>query len=133
MKPFLITTILLGSLVATACKKEKKTETTDDHSHASALITISSPNENDTIQGNFVVTGTIEATEELHGYQITVSNPLNDSIIYQNEVHEHTANFTINSSITNGFNSFTRLKLEIIAALDHDGNTETKSVHFVVH
>lgn len=135
MKPFLILTILVSSISFTACKKDKSTD--DDHSeheeHATAIITITSPNENDTIQGNFSVTGNIVGTANLHGYQVTVKNVLNDSIVYQNEVHDHLAEFTINQSVTHGYTVYTPFKLEVVAALDHDGNTATKTVNFVVH
>jgi hypothetical protein len=134
MKPFFITAILAGSISLTACKKDKSTDDSHEHEdHASVVITITSPNENDTIQGNFSVNGTIVGTENLHGYQVTVTNSLNDSIIYQNEIHDHLANFTINQAVNHTYSVYTPLKLEVVTALDHDGNTETKTVHFVVH
>ncbi|AEA45299.1 hypothetical protein [Fluviicola taffensis] len=133
MRTFFITTILVSSLSFTACKKEKKTEEESEHEHTTALITITSPNENDTIQGDFVVTGSITGTDNLHGYQITVTNTLNDSIVYQNEVHDHLADFTINQAVAQPYTTFTPLKLEVVVALDHDGNKENKVVHFVVH
>lgn len=133
MKPFFIL-ILVSSISLTACKKDKSTDDSTEHEdHATAVITITSPNENDTIQGNFSVTGTIVGTANLHGYQVTITNALNDSIVYQNEVHDHLANFTINQAITNPYTSYTPFKLEVVAALDHDGNTASKTVHFVVH
>ncbi len=134
MKPFFITAILVSSISLTACKKDKSTDDSAEHEdHPTAVITITSPNENDTIQGNFSVTGTIVGTGNLHGYQVTVTNALNDSIIYQNEVHDHLANFTINQAVTHAYTTYTPFKLEVIAALDHDGNTAVKTVHFVVH
>lgn len=134
MKPFFITTILVSCISLTACKKDKSTDdSTATEDHPTAVITITSPHENDTIQGNFAVTGTIVGTAELHGYQVTVSNALNDSILYQNDIDDHVADFTINQSITNPYTTYTPLKLEVIAALDHDGHTATKTVHFVVH
>lgn len=134
MKPFFIITILVSSISLAACKKDKSTDdSTETEDHPTAVITITSPHENDTIQGNFAVTGTIVGTANLHGYQVTVSNALNDSILYQNDIDDHVADFTINQSVTNPYTTYTPLKLEVIAALDHDGHTETKTVHFVVH
>ncbi|TSJ47584.1 hypothetical protein [Fluviicola chungangensis] len=134
MKPFFITTILVSCISLTACKKDKTTD--DDHTeedHPTAVITITSPNENDTIQGNFSVTGNIVGTGNLHGYQVTVTNTSNDSIIYQNDIDDHVANFTINQAVTNPYSVYAPLKLVVVAALDHEGHTETKTVHFVVH
>lgn len=132
MKPSLILAILAAGLVFSACKKEKSDDSTAED-HPSALITVTAPQENDTIQGNFSVTGSIVGTAELHGYQVTLSTTQNDSIIYQSEVHDHLANFTINQAITNNFTGYTPLKLTVVAALDHEGHTETKTVHFTVH
>ena len=134
MKPFFILAILVSSISLTACKKDKSTDdSTETEDHPTAVITITSPHENDTIQGNFSVTGTIVGTANLHGYQVTVSNALNDSILYQNDIDDHLADFTINQSVTNPYTTYIPLKLEVIAALDHDGHTATKTVHFVVH
>lgn len=135
MKPFFIITILVSSISLTACKKDKSPATDDsiEEDHPTAVITITSPHENDTIQGNFVVTGTIVGTGNLHGYQVTVTNALNDSIIYQNDIDDHVADFTINQSVTNPYTTYTPVKLEVVVALDHDGHTATKTVHFVVH
>jgi hypothetical protein len=133
MKTFFITTILVSSLSLTACKKDKSPETEAEEEHATALITLTSPNENDTIQGNFVVTGTIAGTSNLHGYQVTVTNTLNDSIVYQHDIDDHVADFTINQSVIQPYTTFTPFKLEVVVALDHDGNTVNKIVHFVVH
>ena len=134
MKPFFILAILVSSISLTACKKDKSTDdSTETEDHPTAVITITSPHENDTIQGNFAVIGTIVGTANLHGYQVTVSNALNDSILYQNDIDAHVADFTINQSVTNPYTTYTPLKLEVIAALDHDGHTATKTVHFVVH
>jgi hypothetical protein len=134
MKPFFSIAILVSSISLTACKKDKSTDDSAEHEdHATAVITITSPHENDTIQGNFSVTGTIVGTANLHGYQVTVTNALNDSIVYQNEVHDHLANFTINQAVTHTYSTYTPLKLVVVAALDHEGNTETKTIHFVVH
>ena len=135
MKTIFISTILVSGIALTACKKDKSTDDDhDDHEdHATALITLTNPHENDTIQGNFSITGSIVGTANLHGYQVTVKKAANDSIIYQNEVHDHLSEFTINQSVTNPFTVYTPLKLEVVVALDHDGNTESKTVNFVVH
>jgi len=126
--------ILVSSIFLTACKKDKSTDDSSEHEdHPTAVITITSPAENDTIQGDFTVTGNITGTGNLHGYQVTVTNTQNDSIIYQNDIDDHVANFTINQAVTHSYTAYTPFKLEVVAALDHDGHTTTKTVHFTVH
>lgn len=129
MRISLFLLLLAGGLGFTSCKKDKSTE----DEAVSAVVTITNPHDGDTIQGNFNVTGTIVGSASLHGYQITLTNTLNDSIIYQNEVHDHAADFTVNQAVSHGFSSYTPLKLDLVVALDHDGNTTSKSVHFAVH
>lgn len=128
MKPLLLV-VLAGSLSLFSCKKEKKSEP----EKVSAVVTLTNPHEGDTIQGNFAINGSISGTANLHGYQITITNTSNDSIIYQNEIHDHLADFTVNQTVTHGFSSYTPLKLDLVVALDHDGSTVSKSVQFTVH
>lgn len=133
MKPFFITAILVSYISLTACKKDKSPIDDSTEDHPTAVITITSPNENDTIQGNFAVTGTIAGSADLHGYQVTVTNALNDSIVYQNDIDDHVADFTINQAVANPYTVYTPMKLEVVAALDHEGHTTTKTIHFVAH
>ncbi len=128
MRPLLLI-ILAGSFSLFSCKKEKKSEP----ENVTASVSLINPLEGDTIQGNFTVNGVIAGTAKLHGYQVTITNTSNDSIIYQNEVHDHLADFTINQTVNHGFSSYTPLKLDLVVALDHDGNTVSKTVHFTVH
>lgn len=128
MKPLLVS-ILAGSISLFSCKKEKKSEP----ENVTAVVTLTNPHEGDTIQGNFTINGTIAGTANLHGYQVTITNTSNDSIIYQNEVHDHLADFTVNQTVNHGFSSYTPLKLNLVVALDHDGNTVSKTVLFTVH
>lgn len=129
MRIHLFLILLAGSLGLASCKKDKSPE----DEVVSAVVTITNPHAGDTIQGNFTLNGTIVGTASLHGYQVTVTNTLNDSIIYQNEVHDHAADFTVNQAISHGFSNYTPLKLDLVVALDHDGNTTSKSVLFTVH
>lgn len=128
MRPLLFI-ILAGSFSLFSCKKEKKSE----EENVTASVSLINPLEGDTIQGNFTVNGVIAGTAKLHGYQVTITNASNDSIIYQNEVHDHLADFTVNQPVNHGFSSYTPLKLDLVVALDHDGNTVSKTVHFTVH
>lgn len=125
----LLLVILAGSFSLFSCKKEKKSEP----ENVTAVVTLTNPNEGDTIHGNFTINGTIAGTANLHGYQVTITNTSNDSIIYQNEVHDHLADFTVNQTVNHGFLSYTPLKLNLVVALDHDGNTVSKTVQFTVH
>lgn len=132
MKTIFILSAAAATITLFSCKKEKNHP--EAHSHATtATITVTNPQEGDTIQGNFNITGSIVGSAELHGYQVTVTNVSDNSIVYQKDIHDHLANFAINESVTHSFSNYTKLKLEVVVAIDHDGNKETKTVHFTVH
>lgn len=127
--------ILTAAAVLTlvSCKKEKNTKTEDHSHHTTATITISTPHEGDTIQGDFNVLGSISGSAALHGYQVTIKNLADYSILFEKEVHDHLENFAINEAVTHTLSSYTPVKLEVVVALDHDGNKTSKSVNFTIH
>jgi len=122
-----ILTLALAALAITACKKDKN----EDHMEFEATITVSSPSENDTITGgtSFLVTGSIAANMEMHGYHVELYNSSDNSLLYENEYHEHSESFTLNETVTHALTAQTALKLKIEAAGDHEGSTVTKEVH----
>lgn len=133
MKTLFFITAVAATFIVSSCKKEKK-KSPEDHTHSTtATITLTSPQEGDTIQGNFNVVGSIAGTSALHGYQVTIKKTSDNSIVFEKEVHDHLENFTINEVVTHTFSSYTSLKLEVVVAVDHEGNQTSKSVNFTVH
>ena len=91
MKTYSLKSILFVALTLTivACKKDEKH---DDHSHSNSaepVITVSSLNENDTIQlgEELHINGTVTSTQEMHGYQVVVHNHTTEADVFTTDAH----------------------------------------------
>lgn len=115
-----------------SCKKKENTPSESKES-VNAQITLTSPMEGDTIaNGDMVhIMGTITGISELHGYQLTLLKTQNDSILAQETSEDHLTNYTLHMMYLNNFAADTDLKVRVIAEIDHDGNTITKTVNLV--
>src|SRR5688500_18339229 len=111
----------------------------DDDSEANveptktAIITVTSPAENGMVTANdsATVSGTIEAAENLHGYTISIRRKADHTEIFRKESHAHKPTLTFSFKwLVENVTKHTELELEIITALDHDGNTASKKVNF---
>jgi hypothetical protein len=116
--------LALLTLVLVSCKKKDD----DDHIDFSGTIAIDTPAENDTINGgsSFFVTGTITGNMEMHGYHVIVYNEDDQSVVYENQYHEHGTSYVVNEAVTHTLSTGTPLRLYIQAAGDHEGQTVTK-------
>ncbi|MBL0309165.1 MAG: hypothetical protein IPP77_05660 [Bacteroidetes bacterium] len=118
----------LFSIFFVSCSKDENT-----HLLTTASIIIDSPlsssiySPNDTVK----ISGTITSDSTLHGYQIYLRNKADKSSIAIFNVHEHATQITIDQFWVNTIiTDTTDVELEIIAALDHDGNSIGKKVSF---
>lgn len=110
----------------TACTKE------EHHHGTEASITITAPTELQEFDHAATVhlTGTVTATEELHGYQLIVRRKSDNAEQYTKEAHAHGTHISFDETWVNNINSTQDMELEVIAILDHDGNTISKKVDF---
>jgi phosphate-selective porin len=130
-----IKTITLGLmataiLFATSCKKEEPTPVP-----AKATITVTSPSETDAFDHNATVniTGKIEYSEGLHGYKIFIRKKADNSVQFEKNEHAHGTTIDFSESWVNNLDGHNDMELEVIAILDHDGNTTSKKVNFHCH
>jgi len=132
-----IKTIALGlmataTLLVTSCEK-------DEHNHEpepeKATITINTPTEMQTFEEDETVsiTGKIEYSKGLHGYQIIIRQKSDNSVKFEKDEHAHGTSINFNESWTNNLHGHNDMELEVIAILDHDGNTTSKKVNFHCH
>lgn len=130
-KSFIISLFVVSSflsLFVVSCKKDESI-----HVLPNASITINSPTATSVYQPNDTVkiTGTIASDSILHGYTIYLRNKADKSSISVINVHEHKAIITIDQFWVNTLSADTTdVELEIIATLDHDGNSIGKKVNF---
>jgi len=113
-------------LSAVACKKD------EEEVPFEGSLTISAPAASDTIHGGttFPITGTITGNTEMHGYQITVYNQNDQSVLYTSQEESHASEYSINQTVSHTLTAVTPLRLIVEVEVDHDGNTMTKEVLF---
>lgn len=120
-----------AALFTTSCGK-------DDHIHepdATAIITITTPTEGQEIDHHAMVnvTGKIESTAELHGYQIIIRQKSDNAVKFEKDAHAHGTTINFNENWENTVTGMQDMELEVIAIIDHDGNTTSKKVNFHCH
>lgn len=120
--------LALITLSTSSCKKD---DDKDDVAFQ-GTITITAPAEGSTITGgsSFSITGTITGNKEMHGYHVIVYNQNDQSVVYEDQYHEHGSSYTLNEMVTHTLTTATPLRLYVEAAGDHDGATVVKEVLF---
>ena len=115
-----------------ACTKED-TDITDDQPEEKHMeIMIQNPLQGSTYSYNASITveGEIQSNFDAHGYIVRFWYTSNsDSLLYENDGHEHGDMIIFNESWTNNLNDTSEVRIEVIASSDHQGTyTETKEV-----
>lgn len=130
-KTILSALFLTVSVVTFSCKEDKQA---DPEPLNAATITITSPAEHAAINASDSVniTGTITATQNLHGYTLYIRRQSDNLELFKKEVHGHATNITIAEKclLDKTLASSQTLELEVVASLDHDGNTASKKQAF---
>jgi hypothetical protein len=121
MKTILMVTAI-GLLFA--CKKENNTTETP----LIGTIDIAQPLKNDTliIDSMFTISTFISANKELHGHYLVVYNQLDQSVVYEHQVHEHGTTYSLNDTVAMTISALTPLRIVVEAAGDHAGELITK-------
>lgn len=127
MKKLLFIIIAVGLF---SCKKDGNTETVT----LSGTITISNPVEGDTLQCDslFSVNAVISGNKVMHGHYVVIYNQNDQSVLYENQVHDHASSYALNETVTHHYTTVTPLRLVIEAAGDHEGELLTKEILFSV-
>jgi hypothetical protein len=98
-----------------------------------AIITITSPVSNAIVlkNTNLNITGSINAIATVHGFTYKIHPQGDTATLFKKTVHIHEKNITITESWpVPAVIAQTNYELEVIANLDHAGNTEIKKVNF---
>ena len=113
-------------LTTVACKKE------DEAVEFEGSLTISAPAANDTIHGGttFPITGTVTGNVEMHGYQVTVYNQTDQTVIYSSTEENHASEYSIQQTVNHTLTIGTPLRLVVEVEVDHDSAPMTKEVLF---
>lgn len=124
---------LLLTLIITlfpACKK--------DHSHedpASAEITIYSPSESQGFdKGDTVfIKAKISGSAEMHGYEVHLRRVSDNAEMFLDDKHIEATNYDINGYWVNDGAIKSDMVLEVVANLDHEGNTKSQQIKCHCH
>ncbi len=122
--------LLTGSVISiSSCKKDD-----DSPLHLNtATITISSPptgalyHANDTVP----ISCSLTASETIHGCDLFIRKKSDYSLVFTCDIHTHHTSFTVDTFwINTFFGDTTELELEIVATVDHNGNTQSGKINF---
>jgi hypothetical protein len=129
MKKVLIFTLSIVSIAISACKEKH------DHNNTATII-INNPTENaqfhhgDTVFVNAVIT----SESAMHGWEVLIRKKSDLSVVFQEDAHDHAATFNINTYWVNNLStSHNDMELVVTAEINHDGDTESKTVNFHCH
>lgn len=121
--------LLLFTAAFTSCDND------DDHhvdpATPTAEITLTAPTEGAVVNAGqtVAITGTIVGKSEIHGYKLFVRQKKDSKVLFTKDVHDHSSNITINQSwAIDTVAKLKELELEVVATLDHAGNTATKKI-----
>lgn len=120
----------LFSFAFSACKKSDSTPV--EPVVTDAQITVDNPQAGaDYAPGAIVaINGKIINTTEMHGYKLVIIQKADSAELFSKEVHEHGTEINFSESWTNDLQADADVQLQVIAVLDHDGHTSTKTVDF---
>ena len=103
----------------------------DDDVVPAAEITITTPADGGIVNAgeSVAITGTIAGNTEIHGYTLTVRQKSDSKVLFTKEIHDHSKDITINETwAVDTVAKYKELEMEILATLDHDGNTQSKKI-----
>lgn len=120
--------LLLFTAAFTSCDN-------DDDEHVdpvnTAEITLTAPTDGAVVNAaqTVAITGTIIGISEIHGYVVSVRQKKDGKVLFTKNVHDHSANITINQSwAIDTVAKLKELELEVVATLDHEGATAIKKI-----
>ncbi len=122
--------LLAISLITTACMN------TDEAKNLDATISITSPTPGQVFEkgDTILIKANIEAPQELHGWQVIIRKAADNSVVYENDRHEHGEALFINEKWINNVTQHADMILEVTAALSHSGDDlKTETVKFHCH
>jgi len=119
-----------------SCTKEKiVTKEVPVEKPAAANISITSPASTDVFShGDTVhIKGLLTGVNTLHGYEVSIRNSdMHDEVLFLASVHNHNTVINIDTFWVNNLTTATNLSANVVATLDHEGNSIGKKVSFSV-
>jgi hypothetical protein len=113
-------------VMTTACKN-------DVVEASSATISFVEPSVGDTLQlgEELHAEGTVQGNGEMHGYELSFTNLANGEVLYDGVSDAHAESYAFHEHWVNNVSDTSRVEVEIIAILDHEGHTQSKKIEVV--
>lgn len=117
---------LIIAITIAGCQKKDNTEP----DAAKVSITFDRPSEGQTFaQGDTLFfNAAISYTGELHGYDLSLVNNRDNSIIFEDQQHVHTDKVSIQRYWVNNLSQAADMTLKLTVKIDHDGREATKTI-----
>ncbi|MCX7649479.1 MAG: hypothetical protein N2050_02850 [Flavobacteriales bacterium] len=115
------------ALLSVGCKKKETLP--------KVTITVESPVPNAMFSGGdtVMIHAHITADKDIHGWALTISRVANNATVFDIHDHTHGRDYYIDTFWVNNVTMHSDMLLKLTAELDHDGNTESKTVNFHCH
>ena len=98
-----------------------------------ATITFVEPAMGDTLQSGeeLHAEGTVQGNVELHGYELSFINLTTGEVLYNGVSETDAQSYSFHEHWINNVSDTSRVAVEVVVELDHDGNTQSKRVEVV--
>ncbi|MGV3597834.1 MAG: hypothetical protein ACO1PI_08175 [Bacteroidota bacterium] len=142
MKPFIKReTVLRAALAATltffitSCNKKEQNPSPSDYPAQKAVFDIQSPKEGTVFNiGDTVwLKGTVTTQDDLHGYDVKITNTTAQSVVFFGGDHLHGNTIVLNSFWVNNVKTSSEMVFELAIAKNHSGDIERQLVNFHCH
>jgi hypothetical protein len=126
----LIIALAIISISFTACKDDEEASVVP-----SVEFHFSNPEANKKYgQGDTVfIMGMLHWENELHGYELRLTNTTKDSVVFTAHAHEDTKMLNVSQIWINNVTEHSDMTLTIDALTDHDGAKQSKDIDFHCH
>jgi len=122
-------TAIILALTLYGCAQKKEDVAPDS---SQVKITIQSPAEGQTFRTGDTVflKALVNYVSEMHGYELTLRNAADSTVLYENDQHVHTDNFNIADYWIDTLSGPADIRLTLSAEIDHEGHSASKDVNF---
>lgn len=128
MKKITFLSLFLAATLSfiSSCKKD---DGHDEEPTADIAITAPTAGQEYMAGDTVFINATVTGTAAMHGWELHLRKVSDQTEVFSADAHDHAATYTITETWVNNVSDHTELQLEIVATLDHDGHTASKTVN----
>jgi len=122
--------VILVSFIGVALAACNKHAGDVDEPIPTATITITNPTDGAVYKNgdSIRIQGLAIASANMHGYEVSIKNAADTSVVYFSQhIHDHNDTLQINQAWQDTLTTATKLQVQVLVVLDHDGHTASKT------